>query len=97
MQGALAFCQALIRERAEAGTALRVFLVTRTAVAVGAPHSMEPLQALVWGLARTFAIEHPRVWGGLVDLRPDRLDPAADAGDLAAELLAPRTGRRCRS
>nr|WP_267908610.1 type I polyketide synthase [Streptomyces angustmyceticus] len=32
-----------------------------------------PLQAAVWGLARVFALEHPKLWGGLVDL-PAELD-----------------------
>ena len=29
-----------------------------------------PEQAAVWGLGRTTALEHPRLWGGLVDLPP---------------------------
>ncbi|MFD9209459.1 type I polyketide synthase [Streptomyces sioyaensis] len=45
-----------------------------------------PLQAAVWGLARVFALEHPKQWGGLVDL-PAALDDRGAAllsGVLAA-------------
>ncbi|WFB11173.1 SDR family NAD(P)-dependent oxidoreductase [Streptomyces sp. LX-29] len=33
-----------------------------------------PLQALIWGLGRTTALEHPHHWGGLIDL-PTTLTP----------------------
>lgn len=35
-------------------------------------------QAAVWGLARTFALEHPDVWGGIVDVASDDPRPAAE-------------------
>ncbi|NVJ08010.1 SDR family NAD(P)-dependent oxidoreductase, partial [Myxococcus sp. AM001] len=47
----------------------RLWVVTREACAVeagGAP--VEPSQALLWGLGRVAALEHPERWGGLVDL-----------------------------
>ncbi|MBW8094273.1 hypothetical protein IGW14_41775, partial [Streptomyces hygroscopicus subsp. hygroscopicus] len=60
---------------------------TQGAVATGRsdllPH---PGQAQIWGLGRVAALEHPRRWGGLIDL------PAAmthhTAGRMAALLVA---------
>jgi acyl transferase domain-containing protein/SAM-dependent methyltransferase/acyl carrier protein len=40
-------------------------------------------QAPVWGLGRTFAIEHPERWGGLIDVDPD----------VEFDVLAPRVCR----
>lgn len=47
-----------------------------------------PLQAALWGFARTLSLEHPELRGGLIDL-----DPAAEASShfslIEAELAAP--------
>ena len=32
-----------------------------------------PDQAAIWGLGRTFALEHPAEWGGLIDLDPSAI------------------------
>ncbi|MFJ2027969.1 type I polyketide synthase [Streptomyces sp. NPDC087897] len=51
-------------------------LWTLTAGAVGADADeapASPAQAAVWGLGRVAALEHPRHWGGLVDLPADGL------------------------
>jgi acyl transferase domain-containing protein len=63
----------------------RLWLVTRGAQPVTGPPAPESLaQAPLWGLGRVLALEHPELWGGLLDL-----DPAGDeAGDLAALLTA---------
>ncbi|HEY8987367.1 MAG TPA: SDR family NAD(P)-dependent oxidoreductase, partial [Streptomyces sp.] len=54
-----------------------LWCLTRGAVAVGASERLEePEQAQVWGLGRVAALEHPRRWGGLVDL-PGALDGRA--------------------
>jgi len=42
-------------------------------------------QAPVWGLGRTIALEHPELWGGLIDIA--HMDPRAAARVLAAELM----------
>jgi niddamycin polyketide synthase 4/5 len=44
-----------------------------------------PEQAMIWGLGRVFALEHPDRWGGLVDL-PSTVDD--DALELVASVLA---------
>lgn len=74
---------------AGAGPAPRLWIVTGGAQAVE-PEGIvptgvvAPLGALLWGLGRTLALEQPELWGGLVDLDPERPDDCA-AG-LAAQL-----------
>ncbi|WP_246258391.1 type I polyketide synthase [Amycolatopsis anabasis] len=54
-----------------------VWAVTRGAMSVEHAESVTgPVQALVWGLGRVAALEHPDRWGGLVDL-PETLDERA--------------------
>ncbi|PBO16915.1 polyketide synthase, partial [Streptomyces albidoflavus] len=46
-----------------------LWCLTRGAVAVAGSEAVtDPAQAAVWGLGRVAALEHPAVWGGLVDL-----------------------------
>ncbi|WP_405887186.1 type I polyketide synthase [Streptomyces sp. NBC_01136] len=71
-----------------AGPVAPVWSLTRGAVSVGRSDAVtSPEQAAVWGLGRVAALEHPDLWGGLVDL-PDDLDQRA-LGRLAAVLTAP--------
>ena len=47
----------------------RLWCVTRGAVRTGAQDPPpDPVQAQLWGLGRTMALENPRAWGGLIDL-----------------------------
>ena len=60
---------------AMAGTAetkaARLFLITSGAQASpDMKGSLSPVQASLWGLGRTAAIEHAQFWGGLIDLDP---------------------------
>ena len=80
----------------------RLWAITSGAQPAG--DSLTPIaveQAPVWGFARVAALEHPDIWGGLVDLDPDM--PIADqipgiVADLAAldgeDQVAYRRGRR---
>ncbi|MEU9118121.1 type I polyketide synthase, partial [Streptomyces sp. NPDC048483] len=53
----------------DVGVGARVWALTRGAVSTGASDSpVEPDRALVWGLGRVVALEHPDRWGGLVDV-----------------------------
>lgn len=65
-------------------------LVTRGGAAVDAdgtePTGVDIIQSMVWGFARTIALEHPGLWGGIVDLPADSA-PAFGAS-LADEVLA---------
>lgn len=93
---------AILRLLAGAGRgAPRCWLLTRGAVGTSAqdpPRAAE--QAVIWGLGRAFALEHPRAWGGLLDLPPEPLNTGA-AEQVAALLtglpgedqLALRDGR----
>ncbi|OLL72286.1 Malonyl CoA-acyl carrier protein transacylase [Pseudonocardia sp. Ae150A_Ps1] len=68
------------------GVSGRLWTATRGAVSTGpADPVTHPLQATAWGLGRSVALEHPRLWGGLVDL-PAELDPRS--GQRLAGVLA---------
>nr|WLE93511.1 PKS T1(KS-AT-KR-KS-AT-DH-KR-KS-AT-KR-KS-AT-KR) [Streptomyces sp.] len=63
--------------RAEAALAAPARIWVATAGAVSATESgASPAQAMVWGLGRVAALEHPARWGGLIDL-PETLDGRA--------------------
>ncbi|MFG2098851.1 type I polyketide synthase, partial [Streptomyces sp. NPDC048612] len=54
-----------------------LWCATRSAVQAAQTDTVEaPEQAMVWGLGRVVALEHPEIWGGLVDL-PDTWDERA--------------------
>ena len=53
----------------------------------GPDQNLDPVQAPLWGLGRSVAIEYPGIWGGLIDLQLK--DRAPDIDLLAAELLRP--------
>jgi acyl transferase domain-containing protein/acyl carrier protein len=67
-----------------------LWLVTRGAQHVGMGE-ISLSQAPVWGLGRTIAVEHPALWGGLIDLEPSGAD-----GDVAllADALTQPDGER---
>ncbi|WP_420000098.1 type I polyketide synthase [Streptomyces boninensis] len=63
--GTLALLQAL----ADTAWDTRLWLLTRGAVATGGGDRLtSPVQAQLWALGRTAALEHPLLWGGLADL-----------------------------
>ena len=51
-------------------------MLTSTATSDG--HD-DPAQAVLWGLGRMLALQHPEVWGGIVEL--DESGPSEQAGD----------------
>ena len=61
----------------------RLWLVTCKAQPTGQAN-LEPLQASLWGLGRVIALEHPDIWGGLIDLGGENL--AEDANLLFSEI-----------
>ncbi|UTO67813.1 SDR family NAD(P)-dependent oxidoreductase [Streptomyces rapamycinicus NRRL 5491] len=64
-----------------------LWCLTQGAVATGPGDPLpSPRQAQIWGLGRAAALEHPRRWGGLVDL-PTVIDH--HTADRLAALLAP--------
>ncbi|KAK1185165.1 type I polyketide synthase [Streptomyces sp. NBS 14/10] len=102
----LTLIQALI---AREDIAPRLWLATHEAVATSPADTLDhPLQAMVWGLGRTTALEHPDLWGGLIDL-PDTLTERVlrglvtalttshDEDELALRATGPRTRRLVRT
>jgi acyl transferase domain-containing protein/NADPH:quinone reductase-like Zn-dependent oxidoreductase len=45
-----------------------IWVVTRCAQRVTDADTVSPVQSCLWGFCRAAALEHPHVWGGLVDL-----------------------------
>ncbi len=67
----------------------RLWLVTQGAQPVEATPSLALSQSPLWGLGRSCAIEHPELWGGLIDIDPQGSADLA-AGQLLAVLLSER-------
>ncbi|QUH02486.1 SDR family NAD(P)-dependent oxidoreductase [Saccharopolyspora erythraea] len=67
----LAVTLALVQVMSDLDRRIPVWMLTRGAVAAGAERLRRPEQAQIWGLGRVAALEHPRQWGGLVDLPED--------------------------
>ena len=95
----LAGTVALVRALTDAGLTAPLWCVTRGAVAVDADDpAPDPAVATVWGLGRVLALEHPRLWGGLLDLPAEPAGPDAArlarvvAGDGVEDQLALRAG-----
>ncbi|MEZ4454678.1 MAG: SDR family NAD(P)-dependent oxidoreductase [Nannocystaceae bacterium] len=65
------------------GVSPSLWVLTRGAQAVAPGESPGVAAAPVWGLARTVALEHPELWGGLLDLDPDEATPMNPAAILA--------------
>ncbi len=81
----LALTVSLIQALGDAGIDAQLWGLTRGAVSTGRSDGLSrPVQAQVLGLGRTAALEHPKRWGGLVDL-PENLDRRA--GERLAAVL----------
>lgn len=65
------------------GAAPALWLVTRLAQSLPGDAPPSPVGAALWGLGRCLALEHPRLWGGLVDV-----DEEAGASDVLDALAA---------
>ncbi|MHB1132623.1 MAG: type I polyketide synthase [Chloroflexota bacterium] len=76
----------LVQAIARAGwaEAPRLWLVTQGAQPAGERPVAAPIQAALWGLGRVIAMEHPEMWGGLVDMGPEA--GASDLRRLFAEI-----------
>ncbi|MBL8163039.1 MAG: polyketide synthase dehydratase domain-containing protein, partial [Anaerolineae bacterium] len=57
-------------------------------LATSGAHDAQPTQSPLWGLGRVIAVEHPEVWGGLIDL-DTRRSAATNADALLTEILNP--------
>jgi FkbH-like protein len=74
---------AVMRDVGRRNEATRLWMVTQGAVrAADADARIDVAQGALWGAGRTFALEHPSQWGGLIDLA-DGTQPDAAAGSIA--------------
>ncbi|GAB1818041.1 type I polyketide synthase [Herbidospora sp. RD11066] len=65
----------------------KIWVVTSGAVSTGSADRVDhPSRAQLWGIGRVAALEHPQMWGGLIDV-PEELDEKA-----AARLVAVLAG-----
>ncbi len=46
----------------------RLFIMTRNAQPITEGDRANPGHAVLWGLGRSLALEHPEIWGGLIDV-----------------------------
>ncbi len=46
----------------------KLFMLTRNAQPVSEGDRANPTHAVLWGLGRTLALEHPQIWGAVVDV-----------------------------
>ncbi|MEP7272671.1 MAG: beta-ketoacyl synthase N-terminal-like domain-containing protein, partial [Acidobacteriota bacterium] len=79
----LAVIRGLSRQESHAAT--KVWMVTRGAQAIRNDR-VAVLQRGIWGLGRALAVEHPELWGGLIDVDQDR-DLDRTAREICRELL----------
>ena len=85
-RSALYLLQALAQ--AKLPHASRLWLVTNSAQSVRDGESASSVaQSPLWGLGRVAAMEHPEIWGGLLDL--DKNDPGSDVPAILAEIRHP--------
>ncbi|QXJ26135.1 SDR family NAD(P)-dependent oxidoreductase [Actinomadura graeca] len=65
----LAATTALVQALGDADLTAPLYTLTQGAVSTGPGDPLlSPAQAQVWGFGRVAALEHPRTWGGLIDL-----------------------------
>ncbi|MGB5212138.1 MAG: SDR family NAD(P)-dependent oxidoreductase, partial [Anderseniella sp.] len=89
-RGALAVLHALAETRTAHLAKVRLWFITaNTQNTDGHSQHIDPVQAPLWGLGRTAALESPGIWGGLIDLQLND-DRTPDIALLAKQLLAPR-------
>ncbi len=69
-------------------SAPRIWGVTQGAEAVAGEVALTVSQAPLWGLGRVIGLEHPNLWGGLIDLSLDEASLGASLDALAAEISA---------
>ena len=68
----------LIQALANWPQSAKIWLVTTGAQSIGSEDPVQaPWHTVLWGLGRTLRLEHPELWGGLVDLGTDLPRPAS--------------------
>ena len=67
--------RALVEELISMSSPPKLFIITRNAQPVTEGDRANATHAVLWGLGRTLALEHPEIWAGLIDV--DESMPAA--------------------
>ena len=80
----------LAMQLAEMPAPPKLFFLTRNAQPLTDGDRANPVQAVLWGLGRTLALEHPEVWGAVVDV--DESMPAVLAARLVRSEAAAADG-----
>jgi acyl transferase domain-containing protein len=65
----------------------KLFVVTRNAQPIDEGDRANPAHAVLWGLGRTLALEHPEIWGGVIDV-DDSVPPELIVQYVLAEVRA---------
>ncbi|MBX9642151.1 MAG: SDR family NAD(P)-dependent oxidoreductase [Mycobacteriaceae bacterium] len=65
------------------GSPQKLFIMTRNAQPVAEGDRANPAHAVLWGLGRSLALEHPEIWGGLIDV-DDTMPPELAARQVLA-------------
>ncbi|MGE2716624.1 SDR family NAD(P)-dependent oxidoreductase [Mycolicibacterium litorale] len=76
----------LVTQMAASPGERRLFIVTRNAQPLTEGDRANPAHAVLWGLGRTVALEHPEIWGAVIDLDesvPDLLAARILVGEAA--------------
>ncbi|BBY95271.1 phthiocerol/phenolphthiocerol synthesis polyketide synthase type I PpsB [Mycobacterium gallinarum] len=60
--------RSLVEELLSMDSPPRLYFVTRNAQPVADGDRANSTHAVLWGLGRTLALEHPEIWGGMVDV-----------------------------
>jgi phthiocerol/phenolphthiocerol synthesis type-I polyketide synthase B len=66
----------------------RLFILTRNAQPISEGDRANPAHAVLWGLGRTLALEHPEIWGAVIDV-DESVPTEVVAGYAVAEALSP--------
>ncbi len=98
--GALDVCKLLTQ--AELSPSRGMWIVTRNVHPLGGPSDarLSLAQSTVWGLGRVISLEHPHLWGALIDIGTGTVDAAARAvfdeirGTDGEDQVALRSGAR---
>ena len=65
----------------------KLFVVTRNAQPIDEGDRANPAHAVLWGLGRTLALEHPEIWGSIIDV-DDSVPPELIVQYVLAEVRA---------
>jgi phthiocerol/phenolphthiocerol synthesis type-I polyketide synthase D len=85
-QSALSLIQAMVAEGSTAQ--IRLWFITQGAQPVEATDTELAIsQSPIWGLGKTCAMEHPELWGGLIDLDPHKSGSQPNTNQLMTILL----------